>query len=398
MRRCRSISATPLPWHANLPDDGRYLLIAAQSGRALAAAARRAGYVPLVADLFGDTDTLALAARHVLLAGDAGGGLARSGFLAALEALAAGLEPVGLICGAGFEDRADLLASAAMRWPLLSNGAQIVEGLKDPQRLAKLCEKLGLAHPTITIAPPRETRGWLVKQAGASGGGHVQRAVAAAALLPGQYFQREVGGAPVSVLFCGDGRNAQLVGFSSQWSTGGANMPFRYGGAVGPVDPAPAVAAQLTEAVQKLTQARRLRGLCSADFLVDDGFVWLLEINPRPGATLDIFDTVEQPLLGHHVEGCAGRAFKRAHWVHVPRGGEAAPERAAALVYADRDIAAMPALDWPDWCMDRQAANSRLTAGAPICTVVATGTTPDTARAAANDRIAFIKKAIDGNV
>ncbi|MFC6049036.1 tetrahydromethanopterin C1 transfer protein, partial [Methylobacterium hispanicum] len=35
------------------------ILIAAQSGRALAEAARRAGLRPLVADLFGDADTLA---------------------------------------------------------------------------------------------------------------------------------------------------------------------------------------------------------------------------------------------------------------------------------------------------------------------------------------------------
>ena len=36
------------------------MLIAAVSGRALAAAARRAGYVPLVADFFADDDT-----RHI---------------------------------------------------------------------------------------------------------------------------------------------------------------------------------------------------------------------------------------------------------------------------------------------------------------------------------------------
>ncbi|MDB5557347.1 MAG: hypothetical protein JWQ36_281, partial [Enterovirga sp.] len=37
------------------------ILILAQSGRALAAAARRAGLRPYVADLFGDEDTRALA-------------------------------------------------------------------------------------------------------------------------------------------------------------------------------------------------------------------------------------------------------------------------------------------------------------------------------------------------
>ncbi len=45
------------------------LLIAAISGRSLAAAARRAGFRPLVADLFNDADTLALAERAIKLAG-----------------------------------------------------------------------------------------------------------------------------------------------------------------------------------------------------------------------------------------------------------------------------------------------------------------------------------------
>ena len=42
------------------------VLIAALSGRGLAASARRAGYAPLVADVFGDTDTPELAAGRAL--------------------------------------------------------------------------------------------------------------------------------------------------------------------------------------------------------------------------------------------------------------------------------------------------------------------------------------------
>ena len=384
------ISATPLRWRANLPDDGQYLQIAAQSGRALAAAARRAGYVPLVADVFGDSDTLALAARHVMLPVDGQGGIARGGFLAALETLAGGVEPVGLVCGSGFEDRTAQLTDAAMRWPLLGNNAEIVQGLKDPQRFASLCEKLGIAHPTITFAVPRDLAGWLVKQAGASGGAHVRAAARTDVAQPGRYFQRAVSGLPVSVLLCGDGRHARVLGMSMQWASPVQGAPFRYGGAAGPLDVAPAIAAQMTQAVQKLVQARRLRGLCSADFVVADGFVWLLEINPRPGATLDVFDCEEQPLLRHHLAGCAGTLLPAP-----PRPGGA---RAAAIAYTDCAIAAMPAIDWPDWTADRQAAFSPLTDGAPLCTVLGSGATPDSARAVAMDRIARIKTAVDGNV
>ncbi|NNH33816.1 tetrahydromethanopterin C1 transfer protein, partial [Rhizobium sp. SEMIA 4085] len=45
------------------------IMIAAISGRSLAAAARRAGYRPLVADLFCDCDTVALSERTARLSG-----------------------------------------------------------------------------------------------------------------------------------------------------------------------------------------------------------------------------------------------------------------------------------------------------------------------------------------
>ncbi|MDT9047034.1 hypothetical protein RSW36_28355, partial [Escherichia coli] len=68
--------------------EGGAILIAAQSGRALAQAARRAGFRPFVLDLFGDEDTLALAEAHCALPGRFGAGTRdRAGVLAGLDAL-----------------------------------------------------------------------------------------------------------------------------------------------------------------------------------------------------------------------------------------------------------------------------------------------------------------------
>ena len=76
-------------------------MVVAVSGRALAAAARRAGYVPLVADFFADDDTREIAHACRKLDG------LKPGFQwktlePALEALAeeAPLPPLGVICGA----------------------------------------------------------------------------------------------------------------------------------------------------------------------------------------------------------------------------------------------------------------------------------------------------------
>ena len=94
---------------------GRAVLIAAASGRALAASARRGGYAPLVADFFGDEDTAAVAEANIRLGHGLARGMSSGLVIAALERLASPRQPAGIVCGTGFEDRPELLADIAQR-------------------------------------------------------------------------------------------------------------------------------------------------------------------------------------------------------------------------------------------------------------------------------------------
>src|SRR5262245_66648644 len=94
------------------------LLIAAISGRQLAQAARRAGFIPLVADFFADTDTQEAAHACRKLDGDIRNGMRAAALLSALRDLAdrAPSPVLGIVYGAGFEDRPALLARIAKDW------------------------------------------------------------------------------------------------------------------------------------------------------------------------------------------------------------------------------------------------------------------------------------------
>ena len=129
------------------------MLIAAASGRALAASARRGGYAPLVADFFGDEDTAAAAEAHIRLDHGLACGMSSGVVIAALESLAAPREPAGIVCGTGFEDRPDLLADIAQRWTLFGNAPAVVARTKDPLAFAKLCQDCGVAHPDTSLVP-----------------------------------------------------------------------------------------------------------------------------------------------------------------------------------------------------------------------------------------------------
>jgi predicted ATP-grasp superfamily ATP-dependent carboligase len=107
-----------------------------------------------------------------------------------------------------------------------------------------------------------------------------------------------------------------------------------------------------------------LVGLCSADFIRNANGYQLVEINPRPGATLDIFDSPEAPLMKAHLSASRGEPYL------LPRFGDS---MASMITYASRPLAHFPALAWPDWTADRQSPGTRLTAGDPICTILARG-------------------------
>ncbi len=342
-----------------------FVLIAAPSGRAVAQAARAAGYLPLVADFFDDLDTRDLAAANCLIEGDLANGFEKASLMRALIALSEDKAVSGLVYGAGFEDRVDLLESLAERWPLLGNLPAVVAQVKNPKALAALCARLGISHPEISFEAPAWDHGeWLVKHAGGSGGVHVGCA-GQVAQAPGDYYQRRVGGTPVSSLLIGDGSQARVLGFSEQWTFPAPDQPWRYGGSARPASLDTNLTHKLKQASQDIAEAAHLAGLNSVDFLVDGSDFYLIEINPRPGATLDIFHDHEGRLLRAHIEACQGHLSDE-----VLRFPEA---EAAAFVYAPFAIARMPAFDWPVWSADRQKPFSAVAKDDPLCTVTASG-------------------------
>jgi predicted ATP-grasp superfamily ATP-dependent carboligase len=365
---------------------GEAVLIAAISGRALAESARRGGYLPLVADFFADQDTVAVAEAHVLVDGSFVRGFDEPALMAALERLAAGHAPAGIVCGTGFEDRPQLLTRLAQRWRLCGNGAGTVVRAKDPEIFAAICRSCNVPFPEIFLQPPAG-KGFVAKRRGGSGGVHVADHVPDASGRDGIYYQARVPGTPVSALLLANGASAVVLGFSTQWAAPAPGQPFRYGGAVRPATLPPDVAARLTAAACRLATALSLTGLNSADFIVDgDGF-WIVEINPRPGATLDIFEpggsaTGDPSLFALHLAACNGDLVDAA-----PRrdGG-----RASAICYAAHDITTPPRFEWPAWCADRPNGGLAIRAGEPLCTVHADAAAAADARALADERLAMV--------
>jgi predicted ATP-grasp superfamily ATP-dependent carboligase len=360
------------------------LLVAAVSGRALAASARRAGYTPLVADFFADADTREIAQRYTKFKGDIGRGIAGEALDEALGRLAqqAPSPILGLVYGSGFEDRPMLLRRIAERWPVIGNDAATIERIKAPEDFFAELDRLEIPHPRTVMEPPAATKGWLVKRRGGAGGGHIARH-GRHAKADGVYFQEAVSGRAVSALFVADGVRALVLGFSEQWTAPTGSRRFRYGGAVRPAEIADDFKEQMISAVEIVAANFALKGLGSADFMVGDREIYLIEINPRPGATLDIFDSDSSPLLRIHIEGVTKGVLPSAK---LGLSGAAA----SAVVFAPQLLRVPATISWPDWTADRPACGESIDKSRPICTVSARAETAPAARRLLEERVATI--------
>lgn len=353
------------------------ILIAALSGRSLAAAARRAGAEIVVADFFGDRDTRRLAPWHRLP-----GSLARGIDRRKLRVPIRELGPIdGIVYGAGFEHAPALLHDLATLAPLLGNSAETVAATKDPFGFAALLARLGLPHPAVFATAPGNDMA-LCKRCGGAGGAHIRRAPPGSVAGRNRYFQTLADGQPVSALFLANGRAARIVGFSRQWAAPTRRTPFRYGGCVGPIALPPRLAARVDDACDAIAAALGLVGLNSIDMLVEGDDFTILESNPRPGATLDVFDA---PLWDWHLRAVDGE-------LPPPVAARRGSARAAAILYAERPVTVPAALRWADWVADVPAAGSVIPASAPICTILAKAADAEAAEALARKRSAALRE------
>ncbi len=357
-------------------------MIAGFSGRALAASARRAGYLPLVADAFGDTDTRALATACEVLPGALHKGFGFATLSCALDRLTqmAATPPIGLILAAGFEDEPSLVARLAERYRLLGCSAETIRAAKDPDRLFSMLADLGIAYPPTQRAPPADGRGWLTKRIGGSGGTHIARCRRTVHAHDDRYLQREIAGVPLSMTGL-VGKGAAFA-FAKPWVAPMPRRPFRHGGLAGNIDLDADLEARLIEIGVDVARNLGLTGLVSFDFILAEGVPHLIEVNPRPGAALDIFDDEDGTLFKAHLLAASGEdptPLLAASWRPQPR--------ASACMYADKAPLKIDRIAWPTWVSDRPAEGVTIARYDPIVTVHTVAPSAELAATIATERL-----------
>jgi uncharacterized protein len=341
----------------------------AVSGRALATSARRSGRRVTVLDLFADRDTRQEARVAEAVRAARALRFDQRRLLRAAGELAPG---AGLVYGAGFEGSPGLLARLATGRRLLGNRPEVLGLVRDPAHFFRLLDRLGVPHPRVRLDRPADVSGWLVKRPGGSGGAHIRTATRQPAGAT-SYYQRQEPGAPHSALFLADGRRAMIVGLNRQWTAAARpSRPFLYGGAVGGVTLPPGLTGEIAGRLDAIVETTGVVGLNGLDFLVAEDRWSVLEVNPRPTATMELYDPdYPDGLFQAHLDAVSGTMPFRPH----PLGAA----RAHQVIHAKRPWTVPEAFVFPDWCRDLPLAGTAIAAGDPVCTVHAEGASAESA-------------------
>lgn len=357
------------------------IIIAAIASSAYVKAAVVAGFEVVAIDAFVDIDTQRLA-KHCYQIALNGNQLDANQLINILDNI--DLQSfVGFCYGAGFEQTPAVLSQINERIPVFGNTAKVVEQCKSVDYFFNLCDSFNVPYPPVKTERPLHSHGWIQKEIGGSGGGHIQQFFDTEdAQKDNVYYQQFQAGKSISCLFMVSDTAVQVIGFSEQWLAEQSVAPFSYGGAVSHANISEQAKMRLKECVVKLSKAIGLIGLNSCDVICDGDTVYVLEINPRLSATIDLYASKQCNLMAMHVAACQhdvdtnlmqlNKQYKTSH--------------AHQVIYAKHEMSVENDAHWPPWVCDIPTAGSRFMAGSPICTVLAEAETPLLAKSLVHER------------
>ncbi len=377
MKRLRSPARSSLP--------AETVIIVAQSGRQLAAAARSAGWVPIVIDRFGDSDTHTAAAAVTVVAADPEG-LLDIGDVTTAVARARTQAPAGaVVWGGGLEAQPELLGVLARQGPVLGSDLAALRWLRTPELLARELATLGVPMPRV-VRTSQADHGWLRKRCAGAGGWHVQTYVAGSPVLPEEYLQRALPGQSYSYTFLATTEAIFELGFNLHLNLQPSRrMPFRYGGAVAGVRLPASVQRACADYARRIARHFAWRGLGGFDFIYDGRALAVIDLNPRPTATFGLAYPAG-PVFAAHVAACRAQP--------LPPLVARAAIHGQVVCYAADAIQIPKSLDWPRWAADRSPAASVIPRGAPLCSIHAAGRSTRETLALLSARLTRIQKVI----
>lgn len=340
--------------------------------RALAESAARAGVRVTALDAYGDLD-LRRIADVVAIPRDGSGVFDQHAVARASRNIDASV--VAYV--SSFENAPSAVELLARGRTLLGNTPAALTRVRDPLGLARALPRLGLRTPAVRASAPRAAGSarWLLKPRRSGGGHGIVRWTSGMPVPRTSIVQECIRGTAGSIIFVADGAAVIPLALTRQLSGDpvfGARG-FAYCGSI--LEPhRPDLFAAVVELARSVTREFALRGVCGIDFMARRGVPYVIEVNPRPTASMELVERATGCSIWlAHVAGCThalstlqpafGAAISLAH--------------GKAVLYARQTIVLGDTTRWlaDEDVRDIPAPGERIAQGSPICTIFASGRT-----------------------
>ena len=356
------------------------ILIIGVSTRGLAESAKAAGYDLVTIDYFGDYDQKSWC-ENLSLKRD----LNLPFGSAQLYEASRNLKFEAVAYTSNLENHPEVIkrfeaASAEKQCRLLGNSAGVLSRVRHWPTLFSFLQNQGVPVPETLYEghqpPANDQRRWLRKPV-RSGGGHdityweKDRPGGTAFIL-----QEHLAGISASASFVANGAECVVLGLTAQIvgrSEFGASG-FRYCGNLLPLTAGRETLTRVQDIAACLTREFKLVGVNGLDFILKDDQIYPVEVNPRYSASMELIERA----YGLSIFDLHVKSVLQGRLPDFDLAGKLADRRffGKAIVYAGQDGTAPDTRGWPARDIrDVPFPGETLSAGDPVCTVLASGLT-----------------------
>jgi len=224
-----------------------------------------------------------------------------------------------LIYTSSLENHPDFLEKLGQSFRIIGNSPETLKRVRNWKELLNCCEKNGIGFPKTVFEgedfkSTYRIKKWVVKPI-RSGGGWRNRLLEEGEQIDFgmEFLQEYISGPSFSCSFVGNGKEATILGVSHQFigRQEFGSYGFQYCGNIFPADLLRGTLVQLERVVNRLTLEFGLRGLNGIDFILSSGTIFLIEVNPRFTASMELIEKGGfRNMISLHIQSAMNRNSK----------------------------------------------------------------------------------------
>ena len=328
-------------------------------------------------DVFGDLDTLETACGWRSI-GNANYLIDETRFLKVFKNVVKEYSPTAFIHSSGFEGKYHLIEKAEKTLPHYGLPVKRIKKVRDSAIFFKMLSKLKVNYPETIVKGfgVKCPRGWLRKSFDTAAGSGITKKNDSNLNSQSIYLQKEISGKPMSVFFLAGREKIKVFGFCENLYINKNSSPYYFAGLIGPIQICNRLISKIFEIIKKISNEFNLIGLNGLDFILMSEKIYVLEVNPRPTAAMEIFENFFRcSLLDLHCD-VFSRPFKPKKLREIKffeKISFAKKIYGTRIIFAEKDINLTQdffrQLNGLSWCRDLPNVDS-LKKGDPICSIM----------------------------